>query len=181
MGPFSEYIRKKNSIRSLHPFWSISGIGKKKKILKDVSKHAYGFGSPWSKMLENDFFQVNVGTHPSRAVTLIHHIETIMGVPYRYNKKFIKQVKVRNRVYEDEFYQSVFFKNADIKKRIHLNEHFFEKLKKQKKLFYYKNKDGLELWSFKMKDFFKVATEMLKEDIYCYLETIPDLTEIHNY
>ena len=28
MGPLSEYIRNQNSVRSLHPYWSISAIGK---------------------------------------------------------------------------------------------------------------------------------------------------------
>ena len=43
---------------------------------------------PWSKFLDLDVLQVNIGIHPSKAVTLIHHIETIFGVPYRYTKEF---------------------------------------------------------------------------------------------
>ena len=31
-------------------------------------------------MLDLDFQQLNLGIHPSKAVTLIHHIETIYGV-----------------------------------------------------------------------------------------------------
>ena len=87
MGPLAEYIRcLKHSKRSLHPFWSISGIGKNSKVLNNISKHAYAYGSPWSKMLDLNTTQLNLGIKPSRAVTLIHHIETICGVPYRFNK-----------------------------------------------------------------------------------------------
>ena len=34
MGPLSEYIRSLNSKRSLHPYWSVVGVGKNSKILK---------------------------------------------------------------------------------------------------------------------------------------------------
>ena len=78
MGPLAEYIRcLKHSKRSLHPFWSISGIGKNSKVLNNISKHAYAHGSPWSKMLDLNTTQLNLGIKPSRAVTLIHYIETI--------------------------------------------------------------------------------------------------------
>ena len=40
MGPLSEYIRNQNSVRSLHPYWSVSGIGaKKNRIYKLVKKN----------------------------------------------------------------------------------------------------------------------------------------------
>ncbi len=181
MGPFAEYVRLKKSIRSLHPFWSISGLGKNAKILKKVSKHAYGYGSPWSKMLELDFLQLNIGMHPSKAVTLVHHVETLMGVPYRYNKTFKHKIKIKNKIYEDNFFQSVFFKEANSKKKIKLNEHFFNELKKRKKLNYTKHSSGLEMWSFKMRDFFNVATEFFVKDIYTYLEFEPDLKNISEY
>ena len=71
---------------------------------------------------------------------------------------------------------SVFFNNKNIKKRIKLNEHFFKEMKKMKKIKYYKNKSGLEIWSFKMKDFFKVATKYFNQNIFNYLEFKPDLS-----
>ncbi len=181
MGPLSEFIRQKKSIRSMHPFWSISGIGKNAKLLKEVSKHAYGYGSPWSKMLELDFLQLNIGMHPSKAVTLIHHIETIIGAPYRYTKLFNHKISHKNSYYYEEFYQSVFFKKTDSKKKIKLNEHYFKILKNKKKLNYSINSSGLEMWSFKMKDFFKVATDLFEKDIYNYLEYKPNLDKISKY
>ena len=181
MGPFAEYIRTKNSTRSLHPFWSISGLGKNAKILKKVSKHAYGYGSPWSKMLDLDFLQLNIGMHPSKAVTLVHYVETLIGVPYRYSKVFKHKIKLKNKIYEDNFYQSVFFKEANSQKKIKLNEHFFRELKKKKKLNYAIHSSGLEMWSFKMRDFFNIATEFFIKDIYTYLEFEPNLKKISKY
>lgn len=181
MGPLSEYIRNKGSVRSLHPFWSVSGLGKNAKILENVSRHAYGYGSPWSKMLDLDFLQVNIGIHPSKAVTLVHHIETIIGVPYRYNKLFRHPILYKDKVYMHDFFMGVFFKKVNYKKKFKLNEHFFEVLKKNNKLNYTKNKYGLEMWSFKMKDFFDVATEMFQKNIFVYLENKPDFDKIINY
>ena len=181
MGPFAEFIRNKNSTRSMHPFWSISGIGKNAKTLKNISKHAYGSGSPWSKMLNLDFLQVNIGIHPSKAVTLIHHIETITGVPYRYNKLFRHKVRYKDKIYEDDFFQSVFFNKVNSQKKKKLNEHFFEILKRNKKLNYSKHQSGLEMWSFKMNDFFKVATDLFQKNMYTYLESKPKFHKISKY
>ena len=110
MGSFAEYIRKlPQSIRSLHPFWSIVGIGPQAKILEKVSRHAYGAGSPWSHFLDLDTTQVNMGVDPARAVTLIHHIETIVGVPYRYTKEFVHPIVYGEEIKYEPFYQSVFY------------------------------------------------------------------------
>ena len=179
MGPLSEFIRKKKSSRSLHPYWSIVGIGKKRKLLDKVSSHSYGYGSPWSKMLDGDFTQLNIGMHPSKAVTLIHHIETIMGVPYRFSKEFTHNVRLNNKIIRKNFHMSVFYKSTPIQKKIKLNEHFFLQLKKQGELNYAKTSSGLEMWSFKMKDFFNTATKILSQDIYSYLEQKPNLKKVH--
>ena len=111
MGAFAEYIRKlSDSVRSNHPFWSVSGIGKDANILKNVSKHAFGVESPWSHFLDMDVKQLNLGLHPSKAVTLIHHIETIYGVPYRYTKEFNHPILKNGKIIKDYFYQSVMFR-----------------------------------------------------------------------
>lgn len=181
MGPLAEYIRQKDSTRSIHPYWSVSGIGQYKNLLKNVSKHAYGHKSPWSIMTDLDFTQLNIGMHPSKAVTLIHHIETIMGVPYRFNKEFEHKIKINNKIYSDKFYLSVFYKSTIIKKKQKLNEHFFNEMKKQKKLNYaLDKKSGLEMWSFRMNDFFEIATKMIQNNMYSYLEETPDLSKVHN-
>ena len=129
-------------------------------------------------MLDLDFLQLNISMHPSKAVTLIHHIETIIGVPYRYSKLFKHKIRLNNKTYYEDFYQSVFFNEVNSKKKIKLNENFFEILKKKKKLNYFKHSSGLEMWSFKMKDFFKVATDLFKKDIFTYLEFKPNLSKI---
>jgi len=130
MGPLAEMIRKKSRYRSLHPYWSISGYGKNANILNKVSNHSYAFGSPWSKFLELDTLQVNIGIHPSKAVTLIHHVETVCGVPYRYTKEFSHKIKTKNKILVKKFLMSVRYKNTLIEKKKKLNELKIEELRK---------------------------------------------------
>ena len=180
MGPLAEYIRKKSNIRSLHPYWSLCGIGHNKyKVLKDVSRNAFGAGSPWARMMNLDFYQINIGIKPSRAVTLIHHIETIFGVPYRYNKQFEHEIVYKNNKKKtDFFYMPSRFKTVDIIKKKNLNEHFFAELKKKNLLIEFKTDFGLSFWIFKMNDFYKVAISFFIKDIFNYLEKVPDLSKI---
>lgn len=176
MGPLAEFLRlQENSVRSFHPFWSISGLGKKAELLKDVSRHSYGLFSPWSYFLDLNVRQINFGIHPSKAVTLIHHVETAVGVPYRYTKEFIHPVIRNKKEIMEPFYMSVLYKDTDITKRIKLNEHYFEILTQRRQLHYVKHKSGIDIWSFKMSDFFNAVEPIFKRDIYNYLEHEPTI------
>lgn len=175
MGAFSEYIRlAPNSLRSFHPFWSISGIGKNAGLLKRVSRHSYGVGSPWSKFLDLDAHQINIGLHPSKAVTLIHHVEVTCGVPYRYTKEFLHPIlKEDDSISLEPFYMSVMYSDTDVQKRIALNEHYFAEMEKRNLLQSSIHSSGLPIWGFKMRDFYNVAVSFFVDDMYNYLEQPP--------
>ena len=38
---------------------------------------------------------------------------------------------------------------------------------------------GLDMWSFKLKDFYSVAVEMFNKNIYTYLENVPNLKNLN--
>ena len=174
MGPLAEYLRLlPDASRSLHPFWSIAGSGVNAHLLKKVSKHAYGIGSPWSTLLNLNTRQVNFGLHPSKAVTLIHHIETLVGVPYRYNKEFLHPIDNGIEITKQYFYLSVMYLNSDIQKRVKLNEHVFEAMSEQGLLFEAEHESGLKIWSFLMQDFYDIALPFFIDNIYTYLEQSP--------
>ena len=176
MGAFAEYFRQlPNSVRSNHPFWSISGLGPQSNRLKRVSRHAYGVGSPWSIMLGLNTTQINMGIHPSKAVTLVHHLETIVGVPYRYTKEFIHPIVHGKEIIKEHFYQSVMYANSSIRKRLLLNEHFFDELNSKGLLNEVEHSSGLRFWSFKMTDFYAIALDYFIDDIYTYLEEPPPI------
>ncbi|MGH9204005.1 MAG: AAC(3) family N-acetyltransferase, partial [Vicinamibacterales bacterium] len=51
MGAFSEFVRLQQAARrSFHPFWSLAGLGRHaSELVDDVSRHAFGMGSVWSR------------------------------------------------------------------------------------------------------------------------------------
>lgn len=141
MGIFSEYIRNlKHSYRSDHPLWSFSGIGKNvKKILGDTSVSAYGEGSVFHKLLDNNTYFISLG-EPHTSIGMIHYVEQIIGVPYRYNKEFLIKVKKNNKIVKQYTLLGVRFKSknmvGDGNKRI------ISKLRKMKTFKVYKFKKG---------------------------------------
>ncbi len=175
MGAFAEYVRLlPESVRSFHPFWSISGLGKNAGLLERVSRHSYGAGSPWSSFLDLDTRQINIGLHPSKAVTLIHHIEVTCGVPYRYTKEFLHPIlKEDGSILVEPFYMSVMYRDSDIQKRLALNEHYFNEMEKKNLLQSYTHSSGFQIWGFKMRDFYNIAMSFFIDDIYNYLERPP--------
>lgn len=175
MGALAEHFRlNPRSIRSLHPFWSISGLGQNADVLKNVSRHSYGAGSPWSSFLDLNVLQVNVGLHPSKAVTLIHHVEVASGVPYRYTKEFLHPIiNEKGLINIEPFYMSVMYNSSDVRKRIALNEHYFSEMKNRNLIKSHLHSSGLKIWAFRMKDFYDVALKFFIDDIYNYLEHPP--------
>jgi len=152
----------------------------KGKKLEKVSRQAYGAGSAWSHFLDLDTTQINMGIDPSRAVTLIHHIKTIIGVPYRYTKEFVHPIVYGNKIKHESFYQSVFYADTDAKKRILLNQHYFNELKSRGLLKSSLHSSGIEFTAFKMRDFYSIALEFFIDNIYNYLEEPPNLKPYRN-
>jgi aminoglycoside 3-N-acetyltransferase len=112
MGIFSEYLRKKkNSYRSTHPFWSVSGIGPNaKKFLNNLSAHSHASGSIWEKFVKHNIKAINIGIKPTHACPIIHYIETMVGVPYRYNKEFSQKIKIKKIEKKKFLFISIIFK-----------------------------------------------------------------------
>lgn len=99
MGVFSEYVRtQRNSYRSNHPLWSFAGQGKKvRKILKRISYSAYGEGSVFDKLMNCQTYFICLG-EPNNAIGMLHYVENLFGVPYRFNKEFYIKIKNNNKI-----------------------------------------------------------------------------------
>lgn len=175
MGIFSEFVRtQKNACRSFHPFWSVAGIGPRaKEFLSDVSRHAYGFGSVWQKFVENDVLSVNIGKHPQYSVTVIHHIETVIGVPYRYTKEFIHPVMRDNILVNEPFYMSVLYKDCDIVRD--KNRKIFKNFQQRGNLKEERVGNRGFAWSFSHAEFFELTSRLMLDDVYCWLEQPPTI------
>lgn len=103
-GEFSEFIRKLNgAVRSEHPVFSVSAIGKKSKFFcTNNSFHNYGEESPYSRFLKVGGKILNLGMD-YHLNPFLHVAEYNIGVPYLYNKltkvKYYKNKKIKNKIY----------------------------------------------------------------------------------
>lgn len=87
-GPFTEFIRSQpDAVRSLHPMFSVSGLGPKApSILENCGKAAFGALSPFARLQQNGCKFVCLGTRISHSLTFIHHLEQTYGCNNRYHK-----------------------------------------------------------------------------------------------
>ncbi|MDC1179045.1 AAC(3) family N-acetyltransferase [Candidatus Pelagibacter ubique] len=99
MGVFSEYVRKKEGCnRSNHPLWSFAGIGKNvEKLLKNVPISAYGYDSIFERLLNYNTYFICFGK-PDLSLAMLHYVENLVGVPYRYNKEFLIRCKFKGKI-----------------------------------------------------------------------------------
>lgn len=172
MGIFSEYVRtRNNAVRSFHPFWSVAGIGPAAaEMLGAVARHAYGWGSVFQRFVACDVLAVNIGRAPRFAIPVIHHIETVVGVPYRYTKEFIHPVWRGGSVTEEPFYLSVLYPECDIARdgNRKIMDHFADGGGLRE------TKIGRgKAWSFSHRRFFEMTTRLFEGNIYSWLEHVP--------
>jgi aminoglycoside 3-N-acetyltransferase len=89
VGLFTEYVRKlPDSLRSIHPINSFTAIGKNKRdVCKDVGINCYGYNSVYDRLYKLKakmlFFGCSI-----RHMTLKHHLEQMIGLPYVYMKAY---------------------------------------------------------------------------------------------
>ena len=103
LGLFSERFRnKKNVIRSNHPIFSISAIGKDASILTNYDlSDCFGKNSFFDIFTKMNGKILVLGCSLERGGTYFHYLEQYYGVSYRYMKKFscayIKNKKIKKK------------------------------------------------------------------------------------
>ena len=88
VGPFTEYVRRHSqSIRSLHPIFSLAGIGKHARdILCGLGKSAFGPLSSFGRLPGYGVRFVCLGVPFSQSITYLHTLEQMHGCNHRFNK-----------------------------------------------------------------------------------------------
>jgi aminoglycoside 3-N-acetyltransferase len=172
MGLFAEYVRKHpEAVRSFHPFWSVAGIGPvAANLLNDVPRHSYGWGSVFHRFVEHDVLGLNIGKSPHYSISVVHHVETAVGVPYRYTKEFIHPVRRNGRIEREPFYLSVLYRDCDIVRD--RNRKILENFARHDRLREVQLGRG-KAWSFSHADFFKTTVNFLSRDLYGWLDRPP--------
>jgi aminoglycoside 3-N-acetyltransferase len=88
VGPFTEYVRTRpEAVRSLHPMFSVTGIGPVAAItLSNAGGAAFGVMSPFGRLKEFDTKFLSFGVRLTQSLTYVHHLEQCFGCNHRFNK-----------------------------------------------------------------------------------------------
>jgi aminoglycoside 3-N-acetyltransferase len=172
VGVFSEYVRTRaQTLRSFHPFVSYAAQGHDANLLtRDCARHPYGPETPEARAIEADALSVSVGLPPNVTCSTIHHVEQMVGVPYRYAKEF-KHPVLRGGVPQRElFYMYVWYQGIGIRRD------------RTRKIFAALNgvlpiaQAGLgrgQISAYSMAAFYALATPLLSYDPYIWCEEPP--------
>lgn len=105
IGPFTNWLRQQpQSIRSLHPIFSVAGSGHyARDILTNTGGAAFGACSPFGRLTAHETRFVNLGIPFRQSLTYVHHLEQCYGCNHRYHKAFSGAVFQNGRKVDREF------------------------------------------------------------------------------
>ena len=171
-GVFSEYVRlQPGAHRSFHPFNSYAAVGPQAEPLTAaVSRHGYGPETPEARLIDANALSILIGLGPN-ITTTIHHIEHVMGVPYRYTKEFVHPVVRSGEVVREPFYMYVTYRGLDLVRS--RNKSLFASLDGQLEVRQHQLGRQGQLHSFGMREFYRHATKAYAHDIYEWCATPP--------
>jgi len=174
VGALSEYVRLHDgALRSFHPFVSYAALGADAKaITSDVARHAFGPFTPEARMIEADALSLSVGLPITHSASTIHHVELMMGVPYRYTKEYLHPVVRDGAVSIEPFYQYVWYRNSDIRRS--WNRQIVARFAASHPLRQHELGRGV-VYAYRMRDFVGATMRMIKDDPYIWCEFPPTL------
>ncbi len=173
-GAFTEFVRQQaGAVRQFHPFASLTAYGARAaEICENTTRHAYGPNTPYARLLEMNAWGVSVGLPPQRTCSVIHHLEQVMAVPYRYTKEFIHPVVRQGCVSEEPFYLYVTYRDCDLVRD--RNEKLFED--EELRAACVRAEVGMgEVSGYRMRTLERVAVRLMSEDVYHWLSSPPTI------
>ena len=167
LGIFSEHFRKRNDvIRSKHPMFSVSAIGKHSKSFQNSDiKTCFGKDTAFDLLFNFSGKIVCFGCSFNR-ITFAHFVEEKLKVKYRYQKKFSGWI-IKNK--KKEYINTNFFVR-DLKVETETELNILKEKLKSKLLLNEADIGRFKIYSVKSKDFFKVASNLLKKDPFALIK-----------
>lgn len=174
MGVLSEYIRTRpGAIRSRHPFLSWTAIGREAPdICTDVARHGFGLETPKARMIERNAMYLSVGLPPNETASIIHHVEFLMGVPYRYVKEFIHPMLVGGQIVREPFYLYVWYRNIDFQ-RDHCRK-IFKMFRDAGHTIRQAPLGNGFVYGYSMAELYHFAIQAFKKDLYLWMTAPPE-------
>lgn len=82
-------LRRKDYKRTKHPIYSFCIWGRDKKKLCGIDpKNSFGKGTVFEYLIENDAKALIIDLPTMQGMTILHHVEQMIGVPFRFEKEF---------------------------------------------------------------------------------------------
>lgn len=166
------FIKHPRSVRSSHPFTSFCAIGPKAEYLcgEDLI-HPYGIDSPYDKFLGlQNPLTISIGLSPNITCSLVHHVEVMMNVPYRYIKEFPHKVMQNGERVEKNYCLPVVYHEVEATRN--RNVRIFDVFKE---LHQVKEADvgRGKVYSYQSNELFKSMVAQFKNNIYCWFDSPP--------
>jgi len=160
-GAFGNLLLKKNfANRSKHPYVSYLFFGKSAPELININNlNSEGLDSPWKHLIDKNFLLLTLGHHYQRAFSVIHYLEKLADVDYRYNKNFnVKYTDFDGKTENKEF--SFYARKLDKCQFSSITKHCEEFFVNEKIVTFLRNR---RLISFKMN--LNLASEIILNDL----------------
>jgi aminoglycoside 3-N-acetyltransferase len=92
-------LKKNFHLRTQNPIYSFLCFGNySNKFIKMNNINATGVDSPWEIFISNNFDIITLGHHYARSFTHVHYLENLIGVDYRFSKKYtVKYTNIKNK------------------------------------------------------------------------------------
>ena len=171
-GVLSEFIRNNSdSIRSMHPLFSVAAYGAKSQLIcgSGICNTGFGYGSPFQKLHEMDAQILCIGVD-LLSITFVHHVEQMYGVPYGYTKEWDNEIYRDGKISDERFFAFVRYLDSDINYNFSKMQNLLLEngLAKKSPL-------GLgSIWAVSAKDVFDIGIEQLKKDPFFFLDKAPE-------
>ncbi len=170
MGPFTELVRRSpGSMRQSHPFVSQTALGNQASFITGgKTSHVFGPDSPMDRLTRLEARFISVGMPAKQSMSIVHHVEFLANVPYRYVKTFQHQFQSTPTSVECK---TVFLHVVYRDKRI-LREGNNRIAEALSSLGYIRNRDlgSSFIDSYEFTDFVQTVLPMMMEDPYIWLQ-----------
>jgi aminoglycoside 3-N-acetyltransferase len=92
-------LSRDDFVRTDHPIYSFAIWGKHQREWIEIkSKNSFGTGTIFEKLFYENAKVLAIGLGALKGTTYIHHVEQMVGVPYRYNKDFSAEYKSQDGI-----------------------------------------------------------------------------------
>ena len=172
-GVLPEFVRHlPRAVRSMHPFSSFVAYGANAEFLcTDNTSYVYGPFSPFDRLLQLNGKNISIGMKPERTCSIVHHVEQMMSVPYRYVKEFNHPIKeAGGNISMRNYYLYCLYRDLGVSRD--RNQKIMKSFVSKYPMRQVSVGKG-SIYAYSCRDFFDNTSFLMKNDPYIWLEETP--------